>query len=93
VHNIFNLITKFMDALYAKWRAKRIGMSSDGENTMTGRHSGVVTRIVACAENDVLHVWCAPHQNEIVVKAAAEGIQDGIYVKQAYTFSVYLRAQ
>jgi hypothetical protein len=40
----------------------------------------------------VLRIWCAPHQIDTVVKAAAEGIQDGIYVKQAYTFSVYLRA-
>jgi hypothetical protein len=74
---------------------KLIGMSSDGENTMTGCHSEVVTRIVACAENDVLRFWCAPHQImiDIVLKDAAEGIQDGIYAKQAYTFSVYLRAQ
>jgi hypothetical protein len=34
--NIFNLISKFMDALYVKWRAKLIGMSSDDNNTMTG---------------------------------------------------------
>jgi hypothetical protein len=38
-------------------------------------------------------IWCATHQIDIVVNAAAEGIQDGIYFKQAYTFSVYLRAQ
>jgi hypothetical protein len=82
-----------MDALYAKWRAKLIGMSPDGEKTMTGRHYGVVTRIFACAEKDVLRIWCAPHQFNIVVKAAAEGIKDGIYVKQAHKFSVYLRAQ
>ncbi|CAK9872571.1 unnamed protein product [Sphagnum jensenii] len=44
--NIFNLIVKFMDALYNKWRAKLIGVSTDGENTMTGRHAGVVTRLV-----------------------------------------------
>jgi hypothetical protein len=28
-----------------------------------------------------------------VVKAAAKGIDNGIWVKQAYTFSVYLHAQ
>ncbi len=31
-----------MDVLYSKWRAKLIGMSTDGENIMTGRHIGVV---------------------------------------------------
>jgi hypothetical protein len=83
VNNIFNLIAKFIDALYVKWCVKQIGMSSDGENTMMGHHAGVVTRIVACAENKVLRIWCAPHQMDIVVKAATEGIDDGMW---AYTY-------
>ncbi len=92
VLNIFNLIAKFMDALYIKWHAKLISVSTDGENTMMGRHVGVVTRLVDCTDNDVLHIWCAPHQIDIMVKAAAEGIDNGVWVKQTYTFSVYLRA-
>ncbi|CAK9258550.1 unnamed protein product [Sphagnum jensenii] len=60
---------------------------------MTGRHAGVVTRLVNCADHDVLRIWCAPHQIDIVVKATAEGINNGDWVKQAYSFSVYLRAQ
>ncbi len=92
VVNIFNLIAKFMDALYIKWCAKLIGVSTDGKNTMTGRHVGVVTRLVDCADNDVLRIWCTPHQIDIVVKAATEDIDNSVWVKQAYTFSVYLRA-
>jgi hypothetical protein len=91
--NIFNLIAKFMDALYSKWRSKLIGVSTDGENTMTGRHAGVVTRLVACAANNMLRIWCTPHQINIVVKAAVEAIDNGVWVKQVYTFSVFLRAQ
>ncbi len=90
---IFTVICKFLDALYPEWRAKLISVSSDGENTMTGRHSGVVTRLCAAAENDVLRIWCPPHQIDLVMKRAAEGIFDGEWVKFAYTFSVYLRAQ
>jgi hypothetical protein len=41
-----------MDVLYVKWRAKLIGMSSNGEDTMMGRHVGMVT----CTENKVLHI-------------------------------------
>jgi hypothetical protein len=89
--DIFNLIAKFMDVLYIKWRAKLIGVSTDGKNAMMGCHAGVVIRLVDCADNDVLRIWCAPHQIDIVVKAAAEGIDNDVYVKQAYTFSVYLR--
>jgi hypothetical protein len=93
VENIFNLIAKFMDALYNKWRAKLVSLSTGNENTMTGRHAGVVTRLVTCADNNVLRIWCPPHQIDIMVKAAAEGIDNCVWCKKAYTFSVYLRAQ
>jgi hypothetical protein len=91
--NIFNLIAKFMDVFYVKWRAELIGMSSNGENTMTGCHAGVVTCIVVCAENEVLRIWCASHQIDIVVKVTAQGINDGIWVKFTYKYFVYLPAQ
>jgi hypothetical protein len=55
-NNIFNMLVKFLDTLYDKLRAKLIGMSSVGENTMTGRHTGLVTRMIACAENPVLRI-------------------------------------
>jgi hypothetical protein len=70
--NIFNMLVKFLDALYGKWRGKLIGMSSDGENTMTGRHTGLITHMIACAENPVLRIWCALHQIDLVVKSVAE---------------------
>ncbi|CAK9194973.1 unnamed protein product [Sphagnum troendelagicum] len=60
---------------------------------MTGRHVGLVTRIARCAEFNVLRVWCAPHQIDIIVKSSAEGIDGGAYVKDVYSFSVHLRSQ
>jgi len=91
--NMFNMLVKFLDALYSNWRYKLIGMSSDGENTMTGRHAGLVTRMVGCAENPVLRIWCPPHQIDLVVRSSTEGIVDGAWVKFAWSFSVFLRAQ
>ena len=90
---IFDMIVKFLDALYAPWRSKLISVSSDGENTMTGRHSGLVTRLCAAAEHDVLRIWCPPHQIDLVAKRAAERVTNGEWVHFAYTFSVFLRAQ
>jgi hypothetical protein len=84
------MISKFMDVLYSKWRVKLIGMSTNGENTMTGQHAGVVIRIVACAEHKVLRIWCVSHQIDIIVKASTESISGGSWVKFAYMFSVYL---
>lgn len=72
--NIFNQVLKFLDALDDTWRDKLICMSSDGDNTRTGRHSGLVARVVTCADNNVLRIWCPPHQMDLVVKSSAEGI-------------------
>jgi len=59
--NIFNMLVKFFNTLYSKWRAKLIGMSSDNENTMTCHHTSLVTHMIACAKNPVLRIWCALH--------------------------------
>jgi hypothetical protein len=91
--NVFNLIAKFMDALYNnKWRAKLVGMLTDSENTMTGHHAGIVTRFITYADNYMLRILCPPHQIDIVVKATSEGVDNCVWCKKAYTFSVYLRA-
>jgi hypothetical protein len=87
---LYNLLCKFLDALYPDWRIKLLNVSLDGENTMTGCHASLVTRITRCAEFNVLRVWCAPHQIDIIVKSSAEGINGGTYVKDVYSFSVHL---
>ncbi len=60
---------------------------------MIGHHTSFVTHIARCAEFNVLRVWCAPHQIDIIVKSSAEGIDGGAYVKDVYSFSVHLRSQ
>ena len=60
---------------------------------MTGHHAGVVTLIARCTEFNVLRVWCAPHQIDIIVKSAAESINGGAYIKEVYSLSVHLRSQ
>jgi hypothetical protein len=90
---IFNMLTKFLDTLYANWRAKLIGMSLNSETTMISHLGGLVTLIVACAENNVLCIWCPLHQIDIVVKSATEDINVIMWVKFTYMFSVLLRAQ
>jgi hypothetical protein len=90
---LYNLLCKFLDALYPDWPVKLLNALSDGKNTMIRRHVGLVTRIARCAEFNVLRVWCAPHQIDIIVKSSAEGIDDDTYVKDVYSFSVHLRLQ
>ncbi|CAI5743295.1 unnamed protein product [Hyaloperonospora brassicae] len=60
---------------------------------MTGRHRGLVTRLVSAPEYNVLRFWCAPHQIDILAKQSADRIDGGAWIKFAYSYTVYLRAQ
>jgi hypothetical protein len=92
-NNIFNMLVKFFDTLYGKWCAKLIGMSSDGGNTMTGRHTSLVTRMIACADNPMLRIWCGLHQIDLVVKSVAKELVDGKWIMFVWSFSIFLHAQ
>jgi hypothetical protein len=89
---LYNLLYKFLNVLYPDWHVKLLNASSDGENMMIGRHASLVTRIARCAEFNVLRMWCASHQIDIIVKSSAEGINRDAYVKDVYSFSVHLRS-
>ncbi|KAH6569497.1 hypothetical protein BASA62_004868 [Batrachochytrium salamandrivorans] len=63
--NYVKLIKVLLDFLSPIWRDKVISISSDGENTMTGRHGGVVTFARARVfESRLSHLVCpAPAEN------------------------------
>ncbi|CAK9238270.1 unnamed protein product [Sphagnum troendelagicum] len=58
--NIAAMICHILDALYARWRSKIIAFSTDGENTMTGRHACVVTRIDHECETKLMRICTCP---------------------------------
>jgi hypothetical protein len=94
--NIVAMIFHILDALYARWRSKTIvfstdGENTDGENTMIGRHIGVVTRIDHEFETKFMRIWCAPHQIDIVVNDVSHSLDDGLFYKTAHDFNVHLR--
>jgi len=91
--NTFNLLVKFLNVMYAPWRTKMISMSIDGKNTNTGHLNGLVTRFCYEASNVLLHVWCPPHQIDVVIKEKSGAICDGEWVKFAWNFSIFLRQQ
>ena len=91
--NIFNLIVKILNVLCAEWRDRLLSVSSDGENTMTGRHGGVVTLLEREATHPVLRIWCVPHQMDLIVKSATNDVDNGKFYKTTHAFSVHLRAQ
>ena len=91
--NYVKLITTLLDTLCPPWRTKLISISSDGENTMTGRLGGVVTLLERQCSNPVLRIWCVAHQLDIVVKDVMRGVENEVFYKVAHALSVYLRTQ
>jgi hypothetical protein len=72
---------------------KVISISSDGENTMTGRNGGVVTLLERECTNHVLQIWCLSHQFDLIIKHATHDIMYGKFYQTAHLFSVHLRPQ
>ncbi len=96
IDNIFNMIACFLDALSDMttiWRAKLMSMSTDGENTMTGCHHGVVIRLKQVVEFLVLRIWCVPHQINIVIKNTTALLQDGQWIEVFYKWCMHLCRQ
>ncbi len=91
VVNILVLILKILDVLFLMWRNKLISVSNDAENTMTGRHGGLVTLLEKEVTNNILRVWCTSHQMDIVIKKVTKVMMDGLFYKIAHVFSVHLR--
>jgi len=91
--NTFNMLLKFLDALYGFWCRKLIKVGTNGEPTMVGRLNGLVTRMAREAEHHILRIRCPLHQMDIVVKDGVEMLYDGEWSKQAWSLSVYLRSQ
>ena len=91
--NTTALIIKFCDNLFRRWREKLIGTTTDGENTMTGRHGGVVTLIEREAEHEILRVWCGAHLGDLAAKAFMNCLDEGLFYKTLHAFSTHLRKQ
>jgi hypothetical protein len=91
--NYVKLIKTMFDTLCPDWRSKLISINSDGENTMTNRHGGVVTLLEKECNNLVLRIWCVSHQLDIVVKNATQDDLDQAFYKVAHAYSVHLQVQ
>lgn len=84
------MASSFLDSLSGRWCYKRIVVSLDGQSKISGRHRGLVTHMAQTASSKVIHIYCAPLQIDIVVKASIKSIMDGSRIKSAYSSSVLL---
>ena len=90
-----NLVFDFLDIVCPDWRAKLIGVSTDGASVMTGSVKGVATRIEKEAKYNIYRIWCGLHQLDLVMKYAYQDLQcpDGKFNKIMHLFTGYLRRQ
>ncbi|CAN5968456.1 unnamed protein product, partial [Sphagnum jensenii] len=64
----FKMFEKLFDAVCPLWKDKLIGCSTDEAANMTGRLSGVVTRIQNVVKPNFMRVWCLLHQIDVIMQ-------------------------
>ncbi|ETP33409.1 hypothetical protein F442_18063 [Phytophthora nicotianae P10297] len=92
--NLFNSLQTFLTAILPTWSGLLVGVSTDGENTMTGRIKGLATRIAAATTGQkIIRVWCGLHQLDLVMKACFETALDENYMSFLTGLIGHLRRQ
>ena len=91
--NMFNLVSTFLDVVCSDWRAKLIGLSSDGATVMTGYLQGVVTRLEQQAEYKLYRTWCGLHQLDLVMQHGYAKLMNGELLTIMNAFIAHLRQQ
>ena len=69
---IYELFEKIFDILDPSWRAKLVGITTDGAANMIGCHQGAVTKIWnKVLSGGFICVWCVLYQLGIVIQKCA----------------------
>jgi hypothetical protein len=68
-------------------------VSTDGKNRMTRCHRGVVTHLKQAAKFSMLHIWCVPHQIDIVIKNMVALPQDGQCIEVVFKWGMHLHRE
>lgn len=91
--NTCTIVCSIVDALRRTSRDSMVSVSTDGKNTMTARHGGLLTLLEAETSNAVLRFWCSSHHIDLKSKDALTKGDDGAFNETADEFSVHLRKQ
>jgi hypothetical protein len=93
----FGELKKVLDVLDPIWMKKILAVSTDGEATMHGIHSGLQTRIdnFVHTETDrhIIRVWCGLHQLDLAAQSGYERLCDGGFLGTLRPLIGHLRRQ
>jgi hypothetical protein len=90
---MFEALVRFMDALYLPWRETLVGISTDGDRSMTGRVQGLVTRVDAVTSTRLIRVWCGLHQLDLVMQQVFKRALDDEFYSNLTAVIGHLRRQ
>ena len=90
---MFRLVADFLNALCPSWKAKLIGVSSDGASNMTGHISGVVSRLHKVCLPGCYRVWCAAHQMDLAVQKVFKKLCNDSFINTLLGITGRLRRQ
>jgi hypothetical protein len=90
---MFEAFVKFMDALYPQRREALVGMSTDGDRSMTGRIQGLVTPVSEVTSTNLIRVWCGLHQLDIVMQQVFKNALDDKFYSTLTAVIGHLRRQ
>ena len=65
---MLEMLVRLFHCLCCSWKVKLISCSTDGAANMTGRLSGVVTRLSAVSLPGFIQIWCELHQINLMQK-------------------------
>ena len=92
--NLFYIVSTALDAVIPGWRQKLFSISTDGENTMTGRLNGLATLFQRAVDGQSLRrVWCGLHQLDLIVQKAYAALHTEKFLDHLTALIGYLRRQ
>ncbi|KAG6957942.1 hypothetical protein JG687_00009683, partial [Phytophthora cactorum] len=86
---MFKTMTTFLDALVSQLKHILVGVSTDGEEYMTGRLQGLATRIEGVVPaKKLIRVWCRPNTTTVESGFSIMGWEKDLHRKSLTDFSL-----
>lgn len=80
VQIMFEVLFKFLDALYFEWRKFLVIVSSNGDRSMTGGIQGDLTRLSVEALLELYRIWSGLHQLDLLMQRVHwESLDEDLY--------------
>jgi hypothetical protein len=91
---MFNAMADVIDNLCENWREKVIGVTTDGDRSMTGQVKGVASRIEKeTPDGPICRVWCGLHQLDLIMQRLLKNICDEEFYRDLTSVIGHLRRQ